>query len=242
MWSAALGFFDSSILHGLNALVGRSTDFDKTIGYLTDSDLKSAALVSVFWWCWFRKTDAATMARTREHVLRTLCAGLAAIFAARFLALTLPFRVRPRFEPELHFVAPIGSPTDLVDWSAFPSDHAALFSALAVGLAFISWRAGLIAFLYAVVVICLPRVYLGLHYPSDVVAGLALGAVVGYWMNVAAVGRNLATRALRWESESPGGFYLVLSMVSFEFSTMFMSLRAVALSAAHLGAQLAAVL
>ena len=117
-----------------------------------------------------------------------------------------------------------------------------MFCALAVGIWFISWRAGLIAMLYTLFVVCLPRVYLGLHYPSDIAVGLLLGALVGYCMNVAAASRNLAGLALRWESESPGGFYLTLFIVSFEFSTMFYSLRAVALSAVHLGAQLASVL
>jgi len=242
MWSATLNPFDLSILHWLSALVGRSTDIDRAIGYLTDTDLKGALFFAGYWWCWFRKMDSATMRRTREHLLRTLGAGVVAIFAARILAMTLPFRVRPRFEPALHFVAPAGNPSDLVDWSAFPSDHAAMFSALAVGLCFISWRAGLIAILYTVFIICLPRVYLGLHYPSDIAAGLALGALVGYCMNAAAVSRNLASRALRWESESPGGFYFAMFIVSFEFSTMFYSLRAVALSATHFVAHLAAVL
>jgi undecaprenyl-diphosphatase len=58
-----------------------------------------------------------------------LGAGVVAILAARILALTLPFRVRPRFEPALHFVVPAGNVSDLVDWSAFPSDHAAIAGA-----------------------------------------------------------------------------------------------------------------
>ena len=29
--------------------------------------------------------------------------------------------------------------------------------------------------LYVIIVICLPRIYVGIHYPSDVLAGAALG-------------------------------------------------------------------
>jgi undecaprenyl-diphosphatase len=242
MWSAALSNLDLSILYGLNVMVGRSTNLDKIIDYLADTDLVATLFVSLFWWCWFSNTDVASSTRTREHVLRTLFGGVVAIFAARILALTLPFRVRPRFDPALHFVAPVGSPTDLVDWSGFPSDHAVMFAALAAGLCFISRRAGAIAFLYAFFLICLPRVYLGLHYPSDIVAGLTLGAAVGYWMNVAPVSGRLASRALRCESASPAGFYLVLFIVSFEFSTMFFSLRTAALSTARFAAHLASAL
>jgi membrane-associated phospholipid phosphatase len=230
---SAVNGFDLAILHGLNALVGRSANFDKGIEFLADTELKGAIFVSVYWWYWFRVTDTATITRTREHVLRTLCAGIVAIFAARVLALTLPFRLRPRFEPALHLVLPDPGATGLMDWSSFPSDHAVMFSALAVGLCFISWRTGLLALLYTAFIICLPRICLGIHYPTDIIAGLALGALIGYCMNVAPVCKNLTRRALRWESTSPGSFYCALFLVIFEFSTMFNSLRAVALHAAR---------
>jgi undecaprenyl-diphosphatase len=242
MWSAAGSGFDLSMLHWLNALVGRSINLDNGIGSLADNELLDAVFVSGYWWYWFRKSDTATATRTREHVLCTLCAGIVAISVARMLALALPFRVRPRFEPALQFVVPAGKPIDLLAWSAFPSDHAVMFSALAVGLCFISWRTGLIAILYTIFIVCLPRIYLGLHYPTDIVAGLALGALLGYCANVSALGKNFATMALRWQSASPGGFYLALFIVSFEFATMFDSLRAIATAAARIGGHLAAAL
>lgn len=242
MWSAAINGFDFSILHWLNALVGRSVKFDAAVVFMADNDIKGAAFVSVFWWYFLRKTDAATTARTRDHVLRSLCAGMLAIVAARALALTLPFRVRPRFEPALHIVVPPDSFTSFVNWSSFPSDHVAMFSALAVGLWFISWRAGLLALLYTTFIIGLPRIYLGIHYPTDEIVALALGGVIGYWMNVTAVCRPLTSRALRWESASPGSFYWMLFIVTFEFSTMFDSLRIIALQALHFVAYIARLL
>ena len=96
-----------------------------------------------------------------------------------------------------------------------------MFSALAVGLCFISWRAGLIAILYTLFIVCVPRIYLGLHYPTDIIVGLVLGALIGCWANVAAVYKRFASRTLRWQSESPGAFYFALFIVSFEFATMF---------------------
>jgi undecaprenyl-diphosphatase len=214
--------------------VGRYPHFDNGIEFLSENDLKDSIFVAIFWWHWFKRADTATLRSTREHLLSTLCAGVVAVLAARILALTLPFRVRPRFEPALHFVVRAGNISDLVDWSAFPSDHAAMFSAFAVGMCFISWRTGLIAMLYTIFIICLPRIYLGLHYPSDIFAGLALGALVGYCMNADAVRRNWVRRPMEWERASPGGFYVVLFLVSYEFSTMFNGLRAAAAAAIHL--------
>src|ERR1019366_4940757 len=157
MWSAAVSSFDQSVIFPLNSLVGRYPHFDKAIDALSQNDLKDSIFVAMFWWYWFAKAGTETLRRTREHLLCTLGAGVVAILAARILALTLPFRVRPRFEPALHFVVPAGNVSDLVDWSAFPSDHAAMFSAFAVGMCFISWRTGLIAMLYTIFIICLPR-------------------------------------------------------------------------------------
>jgi undecaprenyl-diphosphatase len=59
----------------------------------------------------------------------------------------------------------------------FPSDHATGAGAIAAGLLFLSWRLGLITALVALL-ISFSRVYVGVHFPQDVAAGLALGATV----------------------------------------------------------------
>lgn len=61
--------------------------------------------------------------------------------------------------------------------TGFPSDHATAAGAIAAALFFISWQLGLISALLAAIV-AFSRVYVGVHFPQDVVAGLALGAVV----------------------------------------------------------------
>ncbi|MGW6686261.1 phosphatase PAP2 family protein [Streptomyces sp. NPDC054961] len=62
------------------------------------------------------------------------------------------------------------------DWS-FPSNHAAIASAAAVALLFVSRRLGAVA-LVAAVLMAASRVWVGVHYPHDVLAGFALGALV----------------------------------------------------------------
>ena len=60
---------------------------------------------------------------------------------------------------------------------SFPSDHATAVGAIAVGLLLASRKWGLVA-LAGAVLMAFSRVYVGVHYPSDVIVGLALGGVV----------------------------------------------------------------
>lgn len=62
---------------------------------------------------------------------------------------------------------------------SFPSDHATVAGAVAAGLLFTNRRWGTISAVLAVAM-AFTRVYVGAHYPGDVVAGVALGAAVAW--------------------------------------------------------------
>jgi undecaprenyl-diphosphatase len=61
------------------------------------------------------------------------------------------------------------------DWS-FPSNHTAIATAAAVALLFVSRRLGTIA-VVAAGAMAASRVWVGVHYPHDVVAGVAVGTL-----------------------------------------------------------------
>ncbi|MEO5842917.1 MAG: phosphatase PAP2 family protein [Acidimicrobiales bacterium] len=88
---------------------------------------------------------------------------------------------------------------------SFPSDHATAAGAVAVGLLFAGRRygssmLGLVTCCVAVL-LAVSRVYVGVHYPGDVIAGLGLGAAV------AAAGMPVALwllrPAVRWLDHTP---------------------------------------
>ena len=77
---------------------------------------------------------------------------------------------------------------------SFPSDHAAAAFAIAFAVLAFSRRGG-IAFLAVASFIAISRVALGLHYPSDVVAGMIVGWAAA--MFVTELGRGWLARLVR---------------------------------------------
>lgn len=82
------------------------------------------------------------------------------------------------------------------DWS-FPSDHSVMAGACAMGLLLAArhlprLRPLAFAVLFGAVLMAVDRVYVGAHYPLDVVAGLGVGAAVSF------LGLRMLSRPLHW--------------------------------------------
>lgn len=130
--------------------------------------LYGAAPAAVAWWLY----------KGRQRALRVLVVAALAVGAADLLAYRVlkPWAARPR--PEY---AGIGAILRVPSGGklGFPSNHAmnaaAAASVLSVaypGASLVFWAlAGLVAY---------SRVYVGMHYPFDVLAGLAFGAALGW--------------------------------------------------------------
>jgi len=69
--------------------------------------------------------------------------------------------------------------------ASFPSDHATMAGAVAAGLLCVHRRLGAAAVL-AALLMAFARVYVGAHFPVDVLAGLAVGALVALLVQLAA--------------------------------------------------------
>lgn len=217
--------FDSTIIHFLNQFAFRSAFVDRAALAMTHLYmLRGLPIITLLWWIWFR--DGPTRQRDREIVITTLVAGLCALALGRFLAYWLPFRVRPVINPELglRFLAP--AEEGLRSWSAFPSDHAMLWCAMATGVLLASWRIGIFALAYACL-FSLSRVYVGLHYPTDVLGGAVLGVLVCLLLNRARCRQLIAVPVLSFSSRNQGLFHVGMFLLSFGLVTHFDELRLV---------------
>jgi undecaprenyl-diphosphatase len=100
----------------------------------------------------------------------------ACVWSADLIALAIKLAVgRPRpFETIPHVDKLLGGTVG----QSMPSGHAATSFAGAVVLTYLLPKAAPVLFLLATAV-SFSRIYVGVHYPSDVLAGAALGAAVG---------------------------------------------------------------
>ncbi|HEY2715430.1 MAG TPA: phosphatase PAP2 family protein [Solirubrobacterales bacterium] len=106
-----------------------------------------------------------------RHEAWLICAALGPLCIGFNYLIKLAVR-RPR--PVLDGLPPLGgAPSSL----SFPSAHA--FSSFAVATAMVRVDPATAAALLVAAAISLGRPYLGMHYPSDVLAGALLGVVAG---------------------------------------------------------------
>lgn len=217
---------DGAVAKGLNVVSAMPVTFNRVVVLLSEANyIKVAPFVLVAVWFW--------NADPREENRRKVSAGFIAIFIAiligRALQLGLPFRPRPIHTPDLGLTLPAGMNIDILGgWSSFPSDHAVVFGAL-VGLAWaLSRRLGRAGLLYALVMVLLPRVYLGVHYLSDIVAGLAIGLAVSWLAQIGLVSRALSFPVEPLARRYPAFFYTSVMFLLTQVVQMFGDVRKIA--------------
>ncbi|MFD3513654.1 phosphatase PAP2 family protein [Streptomyces sp. NPDC058657] len=165
---------DVSLLYDINGIAADAPGWaDRTVEFVGEYGIL-LGLVLVGIWCWWRGRGRGSAEDSVASAAALVWAPLAAGIA---LLVNIPIRgfvERPRpFMEHRGLEVLVAGKSDF----SFVSDHATLAMALAVGIFMADRKLGVVALLLAAVAgFC--RVYMGVHYPTDVVGGFALGTAV----------------------------------------------------------------
>ncbi|GHK02931.1 phosphatase PAP2 family protein [Streptomyces sp. NPDC003753] len=164
---------DVDLLYDINGLAKEAPHwFDRVMGFVGEWGLL-LAMVLLALWCW-----TSVRRRGGEDAASSVAAIVWAPLAAG-IAVLVNVPIRGFVERPRPFVDHQGLDvlvTGKTDYS-FVSDHATLTMAMAVGLFVANRKFGLLGLGLALLEgFC--RVYMGVHYPTDVIGGFALGTAV----------------------------------------------------------------
>jgi undecaprenyl-diphosphatase len=174
---------DWAVVHDLNELM-RTQDLveDSVVLFASAAVIAYAAATLALWFV------ARPEGVQRLRLACTAALGSAALgLLVNQLIGQLWFRDRPYVEHPRSLVLFTAPSPD----ASFPSDHATAAFAIAVAVYCFHRRIG-VAFLVVAAAIALSRVLLGMHYPSDVLAGAATGTAAA--LVVCTLGRPALVR------------------------------------------------
>jgi undecaprenyl-diphosphatase len=218
--------FDLPIIHFLNLFSQHSWLFDNFVGWVAEVNLtKGGIAMALFWWAWFYESEKPDSEK-REYLIFAFFSSCLALLVAQTLIRYLPYRQRPLLNPGVNFTIPFGVQNE--EWhtvTSFPSDHAAMFFCLAATLWIVSRRLGIIAMCHALLVVSLPRVYLGFHYPTDILAGALIGIVIAFSCEFAKLREKVARPFFWWLRKDAPSFYAFAFLMTFQYAELFWSAR-----------------
>ncbi|MFI1014103.1 phosphatase PAP2 family protein [Streptomyces sp. NPDC020965] len=166
---------DSSITRGLYRDItdfahSTPTWFQHSFELFTEAGLLIfGALFVVVWW----RARSGSSAAIAVAVLAPLATATGYVVSESFKSIVdeeRPCRTVTEAATSLAACPPVG------DWS-FPSNHSTIAGAAAVALA-LAWPKIALFTVPMALLMAFSRVFVGVHYPHDVVVGLVLGAVV----------------------------------------------------------------
>jgi membrane-associated phospholipid phosphatase len=220
----APGYFDYPAARAINNVATSHRLANQLAGYATYPALEGVILISLAWYCWFSAISSDFRARLLGGVMAAVVAGLVAVLWQR----ALPSTPKPIFDTMLGIHAPsvrgdIDASVVFSESPSFPSERGTLFAGLAIAVFLVQRQVGLLALGCTGAIECC-RIWLGLHYPTDIIGSFCLAAGM-VWLAGMVGGRRFASHFLRWEHASASTFYMCAFFASYQIATAFQDVR-----------------
>lgn len=162
---------DEALFRVINGLAGGLPPLDWAMQRLANDYLVPVSLALALLGLWF-----SPLAVRQARQQGVIAAALAVVVANAVVKLTNLIYFRPRpfvgMEVNLLFYRPLDS--------SFPSNTAAVAFAIAFAIFLVDRRAGLLLAIPAFLV-SVARVFVGVHFPTDILGGLATGVLSAYF-------------------------------------------------------------
>jgi membrane-associated phospholipid phosphatase len=203
--------FDFHAAAALARFLGRYPLFDHAVdSALHHHLLGGIPFAAAFFYFWVqaehehRQDD---LRRLITVILGSLAAIALCIVSAKFISWLPPQRLPglEHFYPSYLLADP--------NTNSFPSDSTALCTSIAIGIFSLNRLTGAVLLAAVPLIVSLPRMYLGGHYPADVLAGLLIG-LVAYWIARIAFERTLSAGIISIGSQ-PGWPRILLETCIF---------------------------
>lgn len=225
---------DLEIVQYFNSFCGQSIFWD-TLGlvFLSTDALRTAILVAVTMGIW----EYGRLKNHKESNTRVLKILFSIILTLGIIEILNALINSPRpivSFPELIRIPILHSDTKTLwvdSWvrnvkhGSFPSDTVALISAIACGIFLWNRTIGIIAFLFVFCAGVLPRLYFGLHYPSDMILGIIISATSAFIIEKVNFFTKLCRSVLKIEEKFPFGFGVIGFYVAYIIADKFILLR-----------------
>ncbi|MCX5372857.1 phosphatase PAP2 family protein [Streptomyces sp. NBC_00015] len=189
---------DVDLLYDINGLAKDAPHWlDRTVEFVGEYGLLLAMVLLIVWCWWGVRRRPGGAEEAASSIAALVWAPLAAGIAVLVNVPIRGFVERPRpFLDHEGLEVLVSGKTDY----SFVSDHATLTMAMAVGLFVAHRRFGLVGIGIALLEgFC--RIFMGVHYPTDVVGGFALGTAVALLLSP--VASMLLTPVLKAVDRSP---------------------------------------
>ena len=162
---------DLILTKAINSRAGTNPWLDGTMVFITSYGVQVLVLAVMLMW-WTRSQRQET-----RHTCIVACAAFLLSLAINQGLLLFIHRIRPY---ELGITHLLISPNS--DWS-FPSDHATAASAVVAAFWFRGVRPLVLVAPLWVTLICFSRIYVGVHYVSDIAGGVVIGTCTAWFVS-----------------------------------------------------------